>query len=604
MATSEERLRRRDADGDGLRPGRRREPARASAGGRRRRRHHRRLRRLPSGPAGLDRRRRPRAQPGLQRHELARRRSHDAHARHARADGPRELQPRLLPGARGALRRRHRLPPERFLSVARTTERMVELGYGLTMAHHHGLPARRAHARRDRRRLAAPRRRRPRRRRALRTGRDREPRHRGLRHRQGGLRPRRALRRRRQGDRLPPRGRPRDRRRDRSRTGRLRGRGDRRRSLVARPGAARGSPPAAARGGALLGADRADGRGQPRPADRPRPRRLLLRAPLPRRPHRGRLRARRAPAHHRLHPRGLLVRGVRARPGALRAASLQGPAPGAGSRGGALRALPGRARELHARRQLPARRDGGGRRPLRRRRHELAGHHLRSGSGPRPGGVDRRGRADHRRLGPRRAPLLPGPGQRRLPVRAHARVARAPVRDALAVPAAGDGARAAARAALRPARRRRSVLRRDGRLGAGRLVRTGRLAAGVRVLLRPPELVRRRRRRAPCRARGRRALRPLVLREAARRGPGGARRRPARLLRRSGPAAGVDGVHVDAQRTRRHRARRDRDPARRRPVLRGRADGGAGEDVPLAAPPRRPRGGGHRRHLGAAARSP
>ena len=33
--------------------------------------------------------------------------------------------------------------PSGSLSVARTPERMVELGYGLTMAHHHGLPARR-----------------------------------------------------------------------------------------------------------------------------------------------------------------------------------------------------------------------------------------------------------------------------------------------------------------------------------------------------------------------------------------------------------------------------------------------------------------------------
>ena len=33
--------------------------------------------------------------------------------------------------------------PNGSLSVARTTERMVELGYALTMAHHHALPARR-----------------------------------------------------------------------------------------------------------------------------------------------------------------------------------------------------------------------------------------------------------------------------------------------------------------------------------------------------------------------------------------------------------------------------------------------------------------------------
>ena len=121
--------------------------------------------------------------------------------------------------------------------------------------------------------------------------------------------------------------------------------------------------------------------------------------------------------------------------------------------------------------------------------------------------------------------------------------------------------------------------------------------AGVRVLLRPAELVRRRGGRAPRGARRRRALRPLVVRQGARRGPGRARDRPARLRRGPGPAAGHPsctrpalnvrgGVELDGTVTRLAR--------RRLPVrhLGGRAD----PRVPLAAAPqRRSRDGDRRR---------
>ena len=149
------------------------------------------------------------------------------------------------------------------------------------------------------------------------------------------------------------------------------------------------------------------------------------------------------------------------------------------------------------------------------------------------------GRADRGRGRPRRAPLLAGAGQRGLPLRAHARVAGPAVRDALAVPAARHGARPAARAAVRPARRRRRLLRRGGRLGAAP---TGTRRPGERpeyaLLLRPAELVRRGRRRAPRRARGASRC------STSPRSPSSASRarsaladRPARLHRGPRPAA-------------------------------------------------------------------
>ena len=64
------------------------------------------------------------------------------------------------------------------------------------------------------------------------------------------------------------------------------------------------------------------------------------------------------------------------------------------------------------------------------------------------------------------------------------------LRHALAVPAAGDGARRAPFRPARPAQGARRVLRRDRRLGAAELVRARRRRARIPIQLRPPELVR------------------------------------------------------------------------------------------------------------------
>ena len=122
-------------------------------------------------------------------------------------------------------------------------------------------------------------------------------------------------------------------------------------------------------------------------------------------------------------------------------------------------------------------------------------------------------------------------------------------------------------------------------------------AAGVRVLLRPPELVRRRGRRAPRGARGRRAVRPLLVRQAARGRAGRPGDGPARLHRRPGPAARVRRVHLDAQRARRRRARRHGHTPQRRRLPRRHLGDGADQGVPLAAPLRRAGGRRDRRHL-------
>ena len=476
------------------------------------------------------------------------------------------LQPRLLRGARGALRRRRRLLPQR-LALGRA---------------HAGAPDRaalraddgpsprpagpRADARRDRRRLAAAGHRRPRRWGALRGRRDGRPRLGRPRDRQGGPRPGRARGRGRARHRVHARPRPRRRRADRPRDGGVRSRRHRRRAVVARPRPARRRPARAAPFGALLGADRADRGRHSRPAHHSRPRRLHLRASLPRRPHRRRVRAGRPPAHDGVDPGGLRLRRVRAGRGALRAAARPGARPRAGAGRGAHRPLPVRAGELHAGRQLPARGDRRGHRALRRRRHELAGHHPRPRRRPRARGVDRRGGADRGRGRPGRAPLLASPGRRGLPLRAHPRVAGPAVRDALAVSAARHRARPATGAIVRSPGRGRRLLRRGGRLGARHVVRTTGRAAGVRVLLRPPELVRRGRRRAPRRPRGGRAVRPLLVRQAARGGTGRAGHGPARLHRGPRPSARKRRLHGHAQRARRRRARRarSRGPERKR----------------------------------------
>ena len=261
------------------------------------------------------------------------------------------------------------------------------------MAHHHGLPARELTPRGDRRRLTAARRRRPRRRRALRGRRDRQPGLGRLRDRQGRPRPRRALRR---GRRASPasawtRG-ARHRRRDRPR----------RRSSARSPCIAAGlwSRDLGLLAGARLPLHPAEHYwAQTEPVegatrDLPIVRDLDgsdLRAPLPRRPARRRVRARRQAAH---------------RPRRSRRTSRSASSSPTWSTSS--------ARSRSARERVPALAEarfahylcapesftpdgnfllgetGRGGRPLRRRRHELAGHHPRSRRRPGAGGVDRR----------------------------------------------------------------------------------------------------------------------------------------------------------------------------------------------------------------------
>ncbi len=81
------------------------------------------------------------------------------------------------------------------------------------------------------------------------------------------------------------------------------------------------------------------------------------------------------------------------------------------------------------------------------------------------------GRLDHRRppadgsVGRRRPPRHAVPAQRQLPARPHRRSARAAVRDALAVPATGNGTWRAPVGPARSSRRTRRLLRRGRRLG-------------------------------------------------------------------------------------------------------------------------------------------
>ena len=112
-------------------------------------------------------------------------------------------------------------------------------------------------------------------------------------------------------------------------------------------------------------------------------------------------------------------------------------------------ALPARARELHARLELPARVRAGGAGALRRCGLQLAGDHLR------PGCREGRRRVDRGR------PPHDGPGRGRrcahrevgepegVAARAHGRVARRPVRDALAPEAAEDRPRGSSGAVVR-----------------------------------------------------------------------------------------------------------------------------------------------------------
>ena len=261
---------------------------------------------------------------------------------------------------------------------------------------------------------------------------------------------------------------------------------------------------------------------------------------------------------------GLLVRRARARLGALRAGARArgGAHPGAARR--RVRAVPERARVVHARCRLLHRRDRRGRRACTSPPASTA-----RASSTRPA------RAGRSRSGSSRAPPtrdVPGLDVQRfagaavepaLPARAHTRGPRPPVRDALAVPAAAHRAQHPPHAAARPGRGRRRRVRRDRRLRARQLVRAGRHAARVRLQLRPPELVRARGRRASRGAHGGGAVRPLDVHEARGRRPGRAAGRPAGLHAGPRRARRPRRLHADAERARRHRDRRHRHAPRR-----------------------------------------
>ncbi len=447
---------------------------------------------------------------------------------------------------------------------------------------------------------------RPRRWRLLPDRRDGQPGIGGPRAREGRGRSRRALR---AGDRghgaaserrRPTRDRHRGGRPGRPRVDRGGGRRPRRRPVDFRAGPPGRRQRRALSGRARVGHDRADRSGHARPAVPARSRRLPLHPRLPRSIRRRGVRAERQADASRQGPDRRL-RGARAGLGPLRA----GPRPGSPSRAGPdidrLCALPARARELHARLELPARVRAGGRRPVRRGGAQLPGHHLRARR--RPGGrrVDRRWAPDD---GPRRGRCR---ADRRLgqPAAlaggADGRIARRAVRHALARQAAVHGAWPAPAAARRGApggRRGDGPGRRMGTPALVRAVRGRRPGAGDRLRLRDAVVVPGGARGGSGHARGRRAVRPHDLREIPRRGAGRARRAPAPRDLRSRRRARADRLHGPRQRARRDRARPDDHPPGRRSVPRPGPDRHAAS---LRGPaPQRAAAGRcrYRRHLG------
>ena len=115
----------------------------------------------------------------------------------------------------------------------------------------------------------------------------------------------------------------------------------------------------------------------------------------------------------------------------------------------------------------------------------------------------------------------------RLAARAHGGIARRPLRDALAGQAAQDRPRGAARAAVRRAPRGGRRVRPGGRMGARQLVRARRGGARGHAFVRCAVVVPGGARRGARDPRGRRALRPVDLREVPRAGAGRARRAAA-----------------------------------------------------------------------------
>ena len=494
--------------------------------------------------------------------------------------------------------------PNGSLSLARTPERLTELRYALTLARHHGLPARELSL--DEIAAVSPllsvdg----PGRRRALRGGRHGQPRLGRLRDGQGRPRPRRARGRGRARHRLPPgddraRPRARDRRRDRPRRRGVRGRRHRRRAVDARP--RRCSPARASR--------------------------------CTRRSTTGRRRSRsRAPPATCRSSATWTARSTCATTAAVcssaRSSRTGGRAPTASipqdfAFGEFEPDLEHFGRPLaRARERVPALEsarfahylcapesftpDGNF---LLGETAEVAGLFVAAGMnsqgiilGPgrrtRAGGVDRRGRAD----GWTRPTWTSAASRRPRPTRATSSSARAS-RWAGSTPCTGRscsrarpadcGACRCTTASPRPAPcfgEAAGWERADWYAPPGR-------AAGVRVLLRPPELVRRGRRGAPRRPRGasRSSTSPRSP-SCAWRAPEPLAARAARLHRRPRPPARLRRLHLDAQRARRRRARRDGHAPGRGRVPRRHLGDGADQGVPLAAPPRRP-GGRDRRHL-------
>ena len=412
--------------------------------------------------------------------------------------------------------------------------------------------------------------RRPPRRHVARARRDGQPRGRGERLREGRPGARGALPREREGHRHPQRERQGGgggdgSRRRRARVRRLRVRGMRGRPVVAPSGThGRGDHPAA-RLRALLRPYREAPGPAARPAGAARPGQVRVLPRGRRQPARGRIRAGRAPDPPRRDPRGLLLRRAPRPYGrAAHARPRRRHGAGAPAAGGRLAQLLLRPGELHPRRPVPRGRVPGARGLLRRLRAELRGHrHLRrhrqglrgvDGQGPSAAGPHRQRPAPHLRL-PGRAGVHRGPG---------VGDPGAALRPPLPLPPVHERARRAALPGARTPCGAWGLLRGGGGLGAAQLVRPRGGRAPLRVLLRPPELVRTLRRRAPRGARGGGPVRPVQLLEVPRQGP---RRLPGaatHLQQRRRRRARTAGVHALAERARGDRGGADRDPARRR----------------------------------------
>ena len=177
--------------------------------------------------------------------------------------------------------------------------------------------------------------------------------------------------------------------------------------------------------------------------------------------------------------------------------------------------------------------------------------------------VDRRRRGAARPVGRRHPPLRAVPRQPPAPRRPHRRVARPALRDALA-------ARGARRPCGRCAARRSTTgcgegrgVRQQDQLGARQLLPAARARPSRRYTLDTPGWLPLRARRAARVPRGRRRLRPDVVRQIRAEGPRRARRAAAPVRERDRRAGRPDGLHGDAQRARRLRERPD-DHARSR----------------------------------------